>query len=66
MVAVGTSDPHQEEHGMNEAQLGLVLTTPTILAFVVLMYRQGAIPLAGAITSAAMAVAIATVLFLAQ
>ena len=51
---------------MNEAQLGLVLTTPTILAFVVFMYRQGAIPLAGAITATVMAVVIATVLFLAQ
>jgi hypothetical protein len=54
------------ECGMNEAQLGLVLTTPTILAFVLFMYRRGAIPLAGAVTAAIMAVGIATVLFLAQ
>jgi len=51
---------------MNEAQLGLVLATPTIVAFVVWMYRQGAIPLAGAVVATAMAVVIATVLFLAQ
>lgn len=51
--------------GMNEAQLGLVLATPTIVGFVVWMYRQGAIPLAGAIAATATAVAIATVLFLA-
>jgi hypothetical protein len=51
---------------MNEAQLGLVLATPTILAFVLFMYRRGAIPFAGAIAAASMAVGIATVLFLAQ
>jgi hypothetical protein len=51
---------------MNEAQLGLVLATPTILVFVILMYRRGAIPLAGAIAAAVMTVGIAAVLFLAQ
>jgi len=51
---------------MNETQLGLVLATPTIVAFVVWMYRQGAIPLAGAVAATAMAIVIATVLFLAQ
>ena len=51
---------------MNEAQLGLVLATPTILVFVLFMYRRGALPLAGAIAAASMAVGIATVLFLAQ
>jgi amino acid permease len=52
--------------GMNEAQLGLLLTTPTILAFVFFMYRRGAIPPAGAVAAAITATAIATVLFLAQ
>ena len=53
-------------HGMNEAQLGLILTAPTILVFVLFMYRRGAIPLAGAIIAAVMTVAIATVLFVEQ
>lgn len=64
MAAVGTSSGGARD--MNEAQLGLVLATPTIVAFVVWMYRQGAIPLAGAVVATAMAVVIATVLFLAQ
>jgi hypothetical protein len=51
---------------MNEAQLGLILTAPTILVFVLFMYRRGAIPLAGAIMAAVMTVAIATVLFVEQ
>jgi hypothetical protein len=60
------ADEARIESGMSEAQLGLVLTTLTILAFVPFMYRRGAIPLAGAIAAAATAVTIATVLFLAQ
>lgn len=51
---------------MNEAQLGLVITTPAILAFIAFMYRQGAMNLPGAIAAAFMSVAIATMLFLSQ
>jgi|GraSoiStandDraft_16_1057320.scaffolds.fasta_scaffold3194826_2 hypothetical protein len=51
---------------MSEAQLGLALASPTILVFVLFMYRRGAIPLAGAIAAAVMAISIATVLFLSQ
>jgi len=51
---------------MNEAQLGLILATPTILGFVLFMYRRSAIPLAGAVAAVVMAVTIATILFLAQ
>src|SRR5947207_15590305 len=41
---------------MSEAQLGLALASPTILVFVLFMYRRGAIPLAGAIAAAVMAI----------
>lgn len=51
---------------MTEMQLGLVLSAPAILAFIAFMYRQGAMPLAGAIGAALMTVAIATVLFVEQ
>lgn len=51
---------------MTEMQLGLVLSAPTILAFIVFMYRQGAIPLAGAIAAVFMTIVIATVLFVEQ
>jgi len=51
---------------MNEAQLGLVISTPAILAFIVFMYRKGAMNLPGAFASAFMSVAIATMLFLSQ
>jgi hypothetical protein len=51
---------------MNEAQLGLLLTTPVILAFTLFMYRKGAINLAGAIAAAIVTVLIATMLFFSQ
>jgi hypothetical protein len=51
---------------MTEMQLGLALAAPAILAFIAFMYRQGAIPLAGAIAAAFMTVAIATILFVEQ
>lgn len=51
---------------MNDAQLGLVISTPVILAFIVFMYRKGAMNLPGAMAAAFMSMAIAAMLFLSQ
>jgi hypothetical protein len=51
---------------MTEMQLGLALSAPAILAFIAFMYRQGAIPLAGAVAAVVMTIVIATVLFVEQ
>lgn len=51
---------------MNEQQLGLVLFTPAIVAFVVFMHRRGAMTLPGALAAALASIAIAAFLFLAQ
>ncbi len=51
---------------MNEQQLGLLLITPALVAFIVFMHRRGAMTLPGAIVAALASIVIATALFLAQ
>lgn len=51
---------------MNEAQLGLVLVTPAVIAVAVALYRQGALSLGGAIVASLAASTVAAFLFMAQ
>lgn len=51
---------------MNEPQLGLLVLTPVILAFIVFMYREGAIPKAGAVVAALLSIIIAVAMFVGQ
>lgn len=51
---------------MNEPQLGLLVLTPVILAFIVFMYRQGAIPKVGAVVAALLSIIIAAAMFIGQ
>lgn len=51
---------------MNEAQLGLVISTPAILVFIAFMYWRDAMSRPGAIAAAMMSVTIAVFLFLSQ
>ncbi len=51
---------------MTDAQVGLVLATPLIVIFAVMLYRMGVLRLTGTISAVAMSVAIAVVLFLTQ
>ena len=51
---------------MNEPQIGLVTLTPVLLIFIVIMYRQGAMPKSGAVVAALLSIAIATAMFVGQ
>ncbi len=48
---------------MRDAQIGLLIATPLILAFAVLLYHKGALRLSGMIIAGAASIAIALVLF---
>jgi hypothetical protein len=51
---------------MNDAQLGLVVATPLIVAFAVALRRVGALRTSGMIAAAALSAIIAIVLFFTQ
>jgi hypothetical protein len=51
---------------MNEPQLGLVLLTPVILAFIAFMYRKGALPRVGAVAAALVTLIVAMAMFVGQ
>jgi hypothetical protein len=51
---------------MTDAQVGLVMATPLIIIFAIMLHRMGVLRLSGTITAVSMSVAIATVLFLTQ
>jgi hypothetical protein len=48
---------------MRDAQIGLLIATPLILVFAVLLYHKGALRLGGMIIAGAASIAIALVLF---
>jgi hypothetical protein len=48
---------------MRDAQIGLLIATPLILAFAALLYHKGALPLGGMVIAGAASIAIALVLF---
>ncbi|MFC1460493.1 hypothetical protein ACETIH_28045 [Microvirga arabica] len=51
---------------MSDAQVGLVMATPLIVIFAVMLYRMGVLRPAGTVTAVTMSVVIAAVLFLTQ
>jgi hypothetical protein len=51
---------------VTDAQAGLVMATPLIVAFAFALYRMGVLRLTGTISAVSMSVAIAVVLFLTQ
>jgi hypothetical protein len=56
----------QEIGSMNDAQIGLLVATPLIVVFALVLWRMGALRASGAITAVLASVAIAAVLFLTQ
>jgi hypothetical protein len=51
---------------VTDAQLGLSVATPIIIAFALLLYRMGVLQGTGAISAIVFSIGIATVLFLGQ
>ncbi|MBD9386895.1 hypothetical protein HGO37_04970 [Rhizobium sp. CG4] len=51
---------------MNDAQVGLIVATPIIIGFSILLYRMGVLQGPGTISAVLASAAIATVLFLGQ
>lgn len=51
---------------MSDAQLGLVVATPIIIGFALLLYRMGVLQRLGAVSAVLASVAIASILFLNQ
>lgn len=56
----------QEKQFMSDAQVGLVMATPLIVIFAVMLHRMGVLRLSGTIAAVTMSIAIATALFLTQ
>jgi len=51
---------------MSDAQVGLVMATPLIIIFAVMLHRMGVLRLSGTIAAVTMSVAIAGILFVTQ
>jgi len=51
---------------MTDAQFGLVMATPIIIVFAIMLYRMGVLRLSGTVTAVTMSVVIAAGLFLTQ
>lgn len=51
---------------MNDAQIGLAVSTPIIVLFAIALYRMGVLQRYSAVTAVVVSVAIAGVLFLQQ
>lgn len=51
---------------MTDAQFGLAVGTPIIIAFALLLFRMGVLQRTGVISAILASIAIATVLFLSQ
>lgn len=51
---------------MSDAQIGLLVATPVIIGFALMLYRMGVLQGAGTVSAVAASVAIAAVLFLGQ
>jgi hypothetical protein len=56
----------EEIISMSDAQVGLVMATPIIIIFAIMLHRMGALRLSGTIAAVTMSVAIALALFLTQ
>ncbi|WP_201752045.1 hypothetical protein [Microvirga arsenatis] len=51
---------------MTDAQFGLLMATPIIIVFAIMLYRMGVLRLSGTVTAVTMSVVIAAGLFLTQ
>lgn len=51
---------------MSDAQVGLVMATPLIIIFAIMLHRMGVLRLTGTVTAVMMSVVIAVTLFLTQ
>jgi len=51
---------------MTDAQFGLVMATPIIIVFAIMLFRMGVLRLSGTVTAVTMSVVIAAGLFLTQ
>lgn len=51
---------------MSDAQIGLVVATPIIIGFAIVLYRMGVLQRGGTVSAVVASVAIAAVLFLNQ
>jgi len=51
---------------MSDAQVGLVMATPFIIIFAIMLHRMGVLRLTGTVTAVTMSVVIAATLFLTQ
>jgi hypothetical protein len=51
---------------VNEAQIGLIITTPAIVGVAVALHRYGALSRAGMVAASLVATAIGVIMFLAQ
>lgn len=51
---------------MTDAQIGLLVATPVIIAFALTLYRMGVLQRGGTVSAVAASVVIAAVLFLGQ
>jgi len=56
----------EEEISMTDAQIGLMVATPAIIGFSLVLYRMGALQGAGTLSAVAASIVIAAVLFLGQ
>ncbi|WP_139165580.1 hypothetical protein [Microvirga guangxiensis] len=61
VTALETGEPF-----MSDAQVGLVMATPLIIIFAIMLYRMGVLRPTGTITAVTMSVVIAAVLFFTQ
>jgi hypothetical protein len=62
----GMETHEQERTTMTDAQVGLVMATPLIVIFAVMLHRMGVLRLSGTVAAVTMSVAIAVTLFLTQ
>ncbi|PZU21164.1 MAG: hypothetical protein DI589_15580 [Shinella sp.] len=51
---------------MSDAQIGLLVATPIIIGFALMLYRMGVLQRAGTLSAVVTSVAIAAVLFVSQ
>jgi len=56
----------QRNVSMTEAQFGLLIATPVIIGFSLVLYRMGALQGAGTLSAVAASIVIAVILFLGQ
>ena len=51
---------------MSDAQVGLVMATPLIITFAIMLHRMGVLRLSGTVAAVTMSIVIAVTLFMTQ